>query len=157
MGNKKHKIKIEIPKGYEVDFETESTEVISYDSDFTKIKYQANLKPIKKPLPKTWEEYFSESGDKIFGTHINVFVPMKYQVSYNALRKLLQLRDHYNDGWEPDWTNDYSKFVIWIDRNSLAKACITNGSHILTFKMPELRDEFLNNFEQLIIEAKPLL
>ena len=148
---KKHKVKI--PEGYEVG----STTTYSYTNiNDNKIctSVELHLKPIKKQLPKTWEEYF-ESED-VQSRH-DIIVTSRYSNELEALGQLVELRDHYNDGWEPNWTSDYDKFVIYIDRNSITKACITNGSHVLRFKNPDLRDKFLSNFRDLIETAKPLL
>ena len=106
---KKHKV--EIPEGHEI----ESTTTESYTDNDGKKCYPRviiKLKPIKKQLPKTWEEYceITDHGMWI----CTVTIPNNtYHVQMEALYKLLKVRDHYNDGWEPDWTDgNQPKFVM---------------------------------------------
>ena len=83
-----------------------------------------------------------------------------------ALLKLLFLRDYYNEGWQPDWCNQYQeKFCII---NFLGEIDLINYSkkskfeenkfyHVLTFKTEEIRDKFLEEQKELLEIAKPLL
>ena len=83
-----------------------------------------------------------------------------------ALRRLLFLRDYYNEGWQPDWCNQYQeKFCII---NFLGEIDLINYSkkskfeenkfyHVLTFKTEEIRDKFLEEQKELLEIAKPLL
>ena len=77
-----------------------------------------------------------------------------------ALSKLCQLRDAYNG--EPladwcDWSKDNAKYVIFFTNNKIYKTSTVNSQEILAFKTIELRDKFAENFEELILTAKPLL
>lgn len=75
-----------------------------------------------------------------------------------ALCQLLVMRDRYNDGWKPDWTNgSFDKFIISNISNKIETNVVTCMSKPLIFKTAELRDEFLENFRELIEIAKPLL
>ena len=83
-----------------------------------------------------------------------------------ALLKLLFLRDYYNEGWQPDWCNQYQeKFCII---NFLGEIDLINYSkkskfeenkfyHVLTFETEEIRDKFLEEQKELLEIAKPLL
>ena len=147
MKNKKHKIKI--PKGYKF---YRSFEIAASNDEKA---YMTVFKPIKKELPKTWDEFFRTDGSNMYGW--NVWLSDKYQHAFVALNKLLQLRDHYNDGWEPDWSNSHIKCVIYIDHEYISKASVKSEFHILAFEIEKVRDEFLSNFRELIETAKPLL
>ncbi len=153
---KKHKV--EIPEGYEV----ESVQTYDpYDNKGNRWKETTvKFKPNKKQLPKTWEEYK--------GTNLNmletkpweweVVMPAKYIESVMALIRLIQLRDHYNEGWEPDLTkSDQGKWYIGVEENKIVCGYVNYTPKVLTFKTKELRDEFLSNFRDLIEAAKPLL
>ena len=151
---KKHKV--EIPEGYEID----STTTESYTDNDGKKCYPRviiKLKPIKKELPKTWGEYKHNDRPILETEPFDIVIPQKYTHPFHALIKLIQLRDHYNDGWEPDWNCDNFKpsIQVWIHEvgpiNALCK------QRLLTFKTEELRDKFLSNFRDLIETAKPLL
>lgn len=75
-----------------------------------------------------------------------------------ALLKLLFLRDYYNEGWQPDWSdNDTIKFTIFVNFKDLS--CDVNYSinRILAFKSKEIRDKFFEEQKELLEIAKPLL
>lgn len=159
-------LKIVPPEGYEVDKENSTFECIKF-------------KPIKKELPKTWEEFcenhpvkpgecYIGSGaysdiTKITSENVRKALPMTMLPSLEdakamlALCKLIQLRDCYNDGWQPDWSVEYDKSCIEAFEGKIGIATHTVSARILTFKSDILRDEFLENFKDLIIVAKPLL
>jgi len=155
--------KISIPEGYEID-ECEST--------FEHIVF----KEVKQPLlPLTWEELVSIKGAYIAShtstvestellslrTHSpnkNVFPTVKLAQAVLALAQLLQLRDRYNDGWVADWADSkYSKYIINIFNNRLTKVDYYETQFVMAFKTEELRDQFFNNFQDLLETAKPLL
>lgn len=151
-------VKIQIPEGYEID-ESKST--------FTNIVFKLK----EKKLPKSWEElgevrgYYVRENSAISHSHTltysenrNIWPTKEYAEASIALTQLLQLRQVYNDGWEPDWENDNkSKFCIRYYMNeSFADECNrTRG--VLSFKSEKLAIEFLVNFKDLIEIAKPLL
>lgn len=160
-------IKINVPDGYEIDKENSTFECIKF-------------KPIKNKLPKTWEEYCKthprkreESWlDKMSKIEVicntegcyrdsvrdkNLLPNSQYAEAMLALCQLIQLRDCYNDGWVPDWTNCYDKYVIYPTKDYIITGINTAICRILAFKTEKLRDEFLNNFRDLIEIAKPLL
>ena len=73
-----------------------------------------------------------------------------------ALSQLCQWRDKYNKGWKPDWSDNNLKYEIFFNRNQMS----TQDSYyarVLSFKTPEIRDKFLEDFFELIIEARFLL
>ena len=86
--------------------------------------------------------------------------------AFEALSKLIWLRDYYNEGWKPDWCNQYQeKFCII---NFLGEIDLINYSkkskfeenkfyHVLTFETEEIRDKFLEEQKELLEIAKPLL
>lgn len=155
-------ITIDVPEGYEIDKDK---------STFEKIVFKS-LNACKQPLPKKWEELgyvwgavirgdsqvgilgwqqdTSEDNKRIWPTEAEAYAAL-------ALSQLCQLRDRYNDGWKPDWTNQEDKFVIYCGNGMLCKHVCSTVSDVLAFKTAELRDEFLNNFRDLIEQARPLL
>ena len=138
MKTKKHKV--EIPKGYEV----ESTSSFDhYGND--RLIMTTTFKPIKKELPKTWEEYCkaNQSPNWLF----NYDTPKRYI----ALAKLEALRDVYNDGIK--MTSPYSIYRLGDGIGA------TNDIRIgpLVLNNTELGIEFIKNFRDIIETAKPLL
>lgn len=75
-----------------------------------------------------------------------------------ALRKLIVLRDYYNEGWQPDWNNrQRDKFGIMVDKNMLCKESFQSKNKPLVFKSREIRDRFFEDQRELLEIAKPLL
>lgn len=79
--------------------------------------------------------------------------------AFEALRKLIFLRDYYNGNWRPDWNDNYNemKWIIHINNNKITTDYIYSINKILCFKTMEIRDKFLNDQRKLIEIAKPLL
>lgn len=65
-----------------------------------------------------------------------------------VLNKLLQIRDYYNQGWEPDWNDGTKKYVIWVARNEFYTDISTHVNALFAFRSEEVRDEFFQNFEE---------
>ena len=160
-------VKIKVPEGYEIDKENSTFECIKF-------------KPIKKKLPKTWKEYCktnprregeswidnlsmieslgtSAGKNRDYVVDKNLLPNKEYAEAILALCQLIQLRDCYNDGWKPDWTRVDSKYTIYVVGNIVVGGSNTNVNRIFAFKTQELRDQFLENFRDLIEIAKPLL
>lgn len=158
-------LKIIPPEGYEIDRQ---------NSTFDCIKF----KPVNQQLPKTWEEFCKlypaqeggayinncsrvsqfSSGHKNFLTDKNVLPSEKYAEAMLALCQLIQLRDCYNDGWEPDWENSKEyKYTIYSTHGEITVGLHDVVSYVLSFKTRELRDTFFENFKDLLKIAKPLL
>ena len=74
-----------------------------------------------------------------------------------ALCQLIQLRNAYNGDWVPDWEDDNeTKFVIRFLNNEIYRTIGYESPTPLCFKTKELRDQFLENFGDLIEKSKPL-
>lgn len=71
--------------------------------------------------------------------------------------QLLVCREVYRQGWKPDWEDTSVKYVIRNNDNKIDKGCYNSISFILSFQSREIRDEFLENFKDLIEEAKELI
>ena len=101
------------------------------------ISITITIKQSDKDLPKTWEEF----------ELINVY-----------LAQLAQLMFIYNDGWQPDWEDVTEKqYCIEFRRNKPYKSELLTAQRFLAFKTEKIRDKFLENFEDLIWKAKPLM
>ena len=161
-------IKINIPDGYEIDKENSTFECIKF-------------KPIEKKLPKTWKEYCKTNPrrkgeswidnlsmieslctnagkNRNYVVDKNLLPNKEYAEAMLALCQLIQLRDCYNDGWVPDWTDgERPKHCIKVYSNEIFRYSHYKTSRILVFETAELRDQFLENFRDLIEIAKPLL
>nr|DAX66030.1 MAG TPA: hypothetical protein [Caudoviricetes sp.] len=74
-----------------------------------------------------------------------------------ALRRLLFLRDYYNEGWQPDWKNEEKKFSIEIYEGEFDTFESVECQRVFSFKTEEIRDKFLEEQRELLEIAKPLL
>ena len=75
-----------------------------------------------------------------------------------ALRRLLFLRDYYNEGWKPDWNDDrITKWTIEVSNNSLNVTNEISFSRPLYFKTELLAEKFLEEQRELLEIAKILL
>lgn len=150
--------KIVLPDGWEID-KVEGNEII--------------LKEAKKELPKTWEECIAKVENLEFINRIGDIEKAKFdlQVAFNhrndvpkglgkpllALCQLLVCREVYRQGWKPDWDDKKAKYVIGCEYNNIYKDKMYNLQSLLSFQSEEVRDKFLENFRDLIEEAKELI
>lgn len=138
--------------------------------DLRKVALQAFTESELNPFPKSWEEYckinpyVNRYEDFLITLDGSVTtVPQRYfrsgalfaipsekrALKFLTLNKLLQIRDYYNQGWKPDWTNtQQKKYIIGSAHNKLFIDEFLNLSHIFTFKTKELCEEFFNNFKE---------
>lgn len=147
-----------------------------YDPNDPRVIYKK-----EKELPKTWKEFcmkhpvkkeetYVSSGSDIFlaklyktdkerkcKTDKNLLPSKEYAEAMLALCQLIQLRDCYNDGWKPDWSDGSEKHCIFYNKGNVELFVRNSWSCILVFKSRELRNEFYNNFKGLIEQAKLLL
>jgi len=145
-------------------------------SDETLVNYLKNkgydIKQSDNKLPKTWEELGKVSGHYIDGNSFGWTVPDIKTSNYNkntfrtiaqakaslALAQLSQLMFVYNEGWQPNWKDLYeNKRCIAFRENYINILKTITTQCFLAFKTPKIRDKFLENFEDLILQAKPLL
>jgi hypothetical protein len=126
---------------------------------------------VKESLPKTWEELkfvggycvtrassiVYEAKAPTYMCNRNILPTRELAEAYLALAQLLQLREWYNEGWTPDWTDDRGKYSIEVYKGELSVYDYMFTQMIFTFKTSEIRDMFLENFKDLLEIAKPLL
>ena len=132
------------------------------------------FKKKEKELPTKWEDlkklkgYYVNDLSEIFKLRNanmliskNLFPTKAEAEACLALSQLCQLRDAYNGEPLADWCDlsdsKTKKYCIEYYDGKLSFKNYTFTKRILTFKTKELRDKFLENFEELILTAKPLL
>ena len=80
---------------------------------------------------------------------------------FEALRKLVILRDYYNDGWQPDWSKENKMhFCIRVRNNKIttnSDSDINEFNTVLVFRDYTIRDKFFKEQRELLEIAKPLL
>ncbi len=126
---------------------------------------------MEKVYPKTWEEYCEI--DHRNPLAIEVQMPFigrlkrygdnvtehYYSPAFEALAKLVELRDYYNGNWVPDWseTNTHKFVIERMYANEFNTGSTTMYPCILAFETAYKRDMFFENFKDLIEQAKELL
>ena len=157
----KQTIEIEVPEGYKAVYNTHTQKV----------------EIISATLPKTWEEYCKQNPiidweyfinerseiDEVRKRERNPLTDMstirlrEMAIAFRALMQLIQLRDCYWQGWKPDWKDKKNKFSIEIIDGEITTYWDNRRSRILSFQSIEVRDEFMENFRDLIEQAKELI
>ena len=117
----------------------------------------------KAPTP-TYDEIRAESLKK--GEYVTLLNGIELPdermcKAFEALAKLIWLRDYYNEGWQPDWSTDTWKYFILLRRVhpivDFEVDCSAGIPHVLSFKTREIANKFLKEQRELLEIAKPLL
>lgn len=161
------KTKIEIPAGFEVD----KTEMVNGALFVT-------FKEKERKIPKSWKEFceMSTRDGKFFVNGDSMILNASYYLKKEmqpdvdrcllpnretaeaviALCQLIQLRNCYNGDWVPDYKTADTKFTIEFENNRIVKNTTKGWPCVFVFKTEELRDMFLEFFQDLIEKLKPL-
>ncbi len=157
-------ITIEVPEGCVIDTENSTATKLV----FKKVEVQEEK---TNALPKTWKELTRVEGYYIgvsarvndyeggtTETNTNVFVTPTQAEASVALAQLSQLREVYRQGWVPDWSQKDKKYCIApfsTDELIIESWCERN--YFLTFQSIAIAEQFLENFRDLIEQARPLM
>lgn len=149
-------IKIEVPEGYEIDKENSSFEKIIFKKKETK-------------YPESWKDctYGFSIG---FKTRFIPSNPSKFignlMEKTSAYTKLLCLRQEWihiwskeqgmEKDWEPDWNSGENKACIACYHDEPDVDSWQSTTFSLSFPTYELANRFLNNFKDLLEQAKGL-
>ena len=104
----------------------------------------------------TIRNLYRDDGEEVITDHEDTLID-----KFGALWELIICRDAYwkiADNWKPDWNDNYQK--KWIINFYQDEINLTNGTNVhfvLAFPTREMRDEFYENFKDLIIKCKELL
>lgn len=113
----------------------------------------------KAPAP-TYEEAKTNLIGK--GTFVSELNPLELPnetmgKAFEALVKLIWLRDYYNEGWYPNYYDNNQKYYIFTTKDRLEKDFALGESRVLVFRSQKIRDKFLEEQKELLEIAKPLL
>lgn len=126
----------------------------------------------KKQLPKRWDDLSNIQGYYVSGLsnvistdyldvelqNKNVFKTKEQALASIALAQLSILRDEYRQGWLPDWEDETQpKHCIILKNKKFMLDELYETNYFLSFQTQEIAAEFLNNFKELIEQAKPLM
>ena len=120
------------------------------------------LEELGYSLPKTFEEFLRVSERWNIAIPEQIYNDAIQQIA--AVKKLILLRDFYNNNWKPDWDNiiEYKYGITyWYNRDtresSYAAKVIYCPPCFLVFNDMAKAEEFLNNFRELIEQAGDLI
>lgn len=126
--------------------------------------YEVELKGFEQgPSLSTYEEAVQwlnkNSEDMIINDSEgeDVYINKESEEAFKALKKLVILREFYNEGWEPDWEEEDVKYTIFVAKGELDTGDTYYFNTVLYFKDSEVRDRFLREQIDLLEIAKPLL
>ena len=120
------------------------------------------LEELGVKLPSTFEEYLERCAK--WGVKVEEYEYIDINPQIEALKKLILLRDFYNNNWKPDWDKlieDKYRIEKDYDREtkviSFDVGIAFRPSTFLTFNNSENAHEFLTNFRELIEQAGDLI
>ena len=120
------------------------------------------LEELGVKLPSTFDEYLERCAK--WGIKVDAEDYTDRNPQIEALKKLILLRDFYNNGWKPDWS-DYlvSKYAIKRTYNREEGICLPivsctcDPQSFLVFNSNKNANEFFDNFRDLIEQAGDLI
>ena len=138
---------------------------VSSNSNFPTLStkpYKVILEGFEQKAPaKTYEEALEwlkeNSKDRVIYAD-EAYINEEYEKAFEVLKKLIILRDYYNEGWQPDWkSTEELKYYIknYIDEFLIRKTHIF--IYPLAFKSEKIALKFLEEQRELLEIAKPLL
>lgn len=148
-------IKIQAPKGYEIDYENSTKENII-------LKKKAAELPTSVGDIKGRRWYINEYGfiknSKSSTETINQVTTKERAEAFLALMQLVELRDAWNKASDTGWyPNDKTPVIINTVRGIVCETHFRYRTPVLHFKTEKLRDQFLEQFRDLIETAKELI
>lgn len=158
-------IKVEFEDGLKVQYTNDGCFVKSKGAinTLSTSNYSIDFKGFEQKAPApTFEEALdwldnNENYQTVFENE-RTYLSKEIYDAFEALRKLIILRDYYNEGWQPDWSdNDTIKFTIYVNFKDLCCSVNYSINNILAFKSKEIRDKFFEEQRELLEIAKPLL
>ena len=102
------------------------------------------------------EIFYSSNCDKV----CSGYPTQELADAAEALRRLLFLRDYYNEGWQPNWDDSSLKYIVYIKVDNGYNFIIDYRAkypRVLHFKSKEIAEKFLEEQRELLEIAKPLL
>ena len=86
-----------------------------------------------------------------------IYINEENEEAFENLKKLVILREYYNEGWQPDWNDGKLKFSVIYSNNKITKYEGYTVQKVFTFKTEEIRNCFMKEQKELLETAKPLL
>ena len=154
-------LKIEVPKGYEIDKENSTFECIKFKEKEADIKTWDDLCEVSAISEETRLSGYCIGEDsniwmahrlRVVDNNRNVFLTEKEAKSARAAAMISQLMPYYGGAITYEEWEDESKDKYVLDRvkNKVNKGTLYGAYCLLAFHTRDLRDEFLKNNKQLV-------
>lgn len=123
--------------------------------------YKVEFQGFEQKAPaRTYEEAVEwlekNSKDRVIYAD-EAYINEEYERAFEALKKLVILRDYYNKGWQPNWKELLHKYCVEVVDNYLAINSSLGHQKVLSFKQKYIANKFLEEQRELLEIAKPLL
>jgi len=156
-------IKVEFDDGLKIQYTNKGCFVKSKGAinTLSSSDYSIELEGFEQKAPvRTYEEAVEwlekNSKDRVIYAD-EAYINEEYERAFEALKKLVILRDYYNEGWQPDWKEGEIKYVIYCKSDRVLGSIVRDNNVTLSFKDEEIRDKFLEEQKDLLETAKLLL
>lgn len=138
-------IKINIPKGYEIDEENSTFSYIKFKKKSKEINIWKDIRYIEGCFISSDSEIRELKTPKD-NCDKNIFISEKYAKSALALAQISQLLPYYGgEITDKEWKNDEWKYSVTIDNKGVIKSTsIVHLKEIIAFHTAEQRDKFLS-------------
>ena len=157
-------IKINPPKGYEIDKENSTFEEIKFKKIPEVDKFNEWLLRQEEPFTGYYISPYNEVkflqspaipknmqlGENAFKSIFKKYKQASSSLAYAQLSQLMA-DSEYNGNWEPDWNDgEKNKYCIERIKDDLVVGSFIHTHHFLTFKDIHSRDKFLEEYKELI-------
>lgn len=156
-------IKVEFDDGLKIQYTNKGCFVKSKGAinTLSTVDYSIELEGFEQKAPTPTYEEAEEWMKKEYAKGSLCLMMRDVFEALEALRKLIVLRDYYNEGWQPDWSKKNSMhFCIRVRNNKItidSNSDINEFNTVLVFRDYTIRDKFLEEQRELLEIAKPLL
>ena len=139
-----------------VELDLSNMELIQEDGKWFVVKK-------KSKYPKTYKECCDVLGISTMDNDAQGYkgdLIIRFQellIARDAYWKIIGEEKGLDKPWEPVWTKDTDKFVIYTHDNAIRLNRFLLGHTVLAFPTKEIRDDFYENFKDLIEQCKELL
>ena len=159
--NNVNEVIITPPEGYTIDEENSSFTCIKFkEVEKKKVKCWENLETIEGFYINSDSNIREAEGYTASDNVKNVFATKEQAEACIALAMLSQVMKNVNGDWIPNWkecNQKKKKFVIRFYEDTIVSDSSEVCSFFLSFPTEKIRDNFIKDYKELIIKAKPLL